>query len=51
MMAFLFLLLLFAIILAMRNQRQQALIVFAVAFALSAFWFNHHVGQSLTIVL
>ena len=51
MMTLLFLLVFIAIYLSMRDRRKEALMVFAAAFVLSLFWFNHHVGQHLTIVL
>ncbi len=51
MMTLLFILLFIAIFLITRNKRKEAVILFAAAFVLSMFWFNHHIGQNLTIVL
>ena len=51
MMALLFALFFLAIYLATRNRRRLALMVFGAGFVLGLAWFNHHVGQQLTIVL
>jgi UDP-N-acetylmuramyl pentapeptide phosphotransferase/UDP-N-acetylglucosamine-1-phosphate transferase len=51
MMSLLFLLILLAMVALMRGRMRAAYGCLTVGLLLSLFWFNHHIGQQLSIVL